>query len=70
MSRFINRPEKGGKPSTQARRYVYQVLATTLEHDLNNDSEWLYDGMDEFDIRRVRQAVKKVIVELRRKADK
>lgn len=69
MSRFEGSAEKG-KPSTQARRYVYGVMANVLEHDLNNDSEWLYAEMDEFDVRRVRIAVKKVIVEMRRKQSK
>jgi hypothetical protein len=57
----------GRKPSTEARCFVYRVLAKTLVHDLSNDSGWLYEDMDEFDRRRVRNAVQKVIVELKKK---
>jgi hypothetical protein len=65
----------GRKPSTEARRYVYRVLAQTLEYDLANGSEWLTDAgggdtLDEFDRRRVVAAAKKVIVEMRRKAER
>ncbi len=73
MSKFTG--ANGRKPSTEARRYVYAILAQTLEADLSNGSEWLSDargdnGLDEFDRRRVVAAVKKVIVEMRRKASK
>jgi len=60
--------ENGTKPSTQARKYVYQILAKALIADLDNDSRWLYEGLDEADQRRVRTAVRKVIVEMRRKS--
>lgn len=67
--------ENGRKPSTEARRYVYQVLAQTLEYDLANGAEWLTDAgggdtLNEFDKRRVVAAANKVIVEMQRKAAK
>lgn len=58
-----------GRPSAQARRYVYAVLASSLTDDLTNSEGWVFGGMeDEVDRRRARKAAKLVIAELIRKA--
>jgi hypothetical protein len=58
----------GTKPSTQARRYVYSILAAQLEFDIANGSEWMWREFDEADSRRIINATKKIIAEMRRKA--
>lgn len=63
MSRFEG--ANGYKPSTEARRYVYLRLATSLEA---NGLDCTNEGLNEFDRRRVLEATRKVIAELRRKA--
>lgn len=58
----------GRKPSAEARRYVYNVLATSIETDLGDHEGWLFGGLDdEVDRRRVKKAAKLVVAELLRK---
>lgn len=58
----------GRKPSTEARRYVYRVLAAALDEDLKNSDGWVRGGLNEFDDRRAKTAARKVYTELLRKA--
>ena len=59
----------GRKPQTEARRYVYGVLATAIENDGEDMRGWLFGGLeDEVDRRRVEKAAKAVVKEFRRKA--
>jgi hypothetical protein len=58
----------GTKPSTQARRYVYRIVAELLDGDIANGSEWMWREFDEADSRRIMNATKKIIAEMRRKA--
>ena len=71
MSKFTG--ADGRKPSTEARRYVYRRLAKLLEDELNENEGigWLWEGddIDEFDRRRIRGALMKVVAELHKKAD-
>lgn len=60
----------GRRPSAEARRYVYRVLATCLDTDLGDDEGWMLGGIDcEFDRRRVKRAAELVIEELLRKGN-
>lgn len=61
----------GRKPSTEARRYVYALLVPMLEHELRDEARhgWMFGGIDEEpDKRRLRKAIKAVMVEMRKKA--
>ena len=58
----------GRKPQTEARRYVYAVLATAIEHDGDDIRGWLFGGLEEPDRRRVEKAARAIVKELRRKA--
>lgn len=59
----------GRKPSTEARRYIYAVLAASLESDMRDPDGWVRGGIeDEFDLRRLRKEARKVFTELMRKA--
>jgi hypothetical protein len=59
----------GRRPSAEARRYVYAIVATSLENDMEDSGGWLFGGLEsEFDRRRVRKAARLVVTELRRKA--
>lgn len=61
--------DSGRKPSAEARRYVYAVMASALETDLIDPEGWVRGGLgNEFDDRRAKSAARKVITELRRKA--
>lgn len=58
----------GRKPSAEARRYIYRVLATALETDMRDHEGWMRDGItNDFDLRRLRKAAKLVVAELIRK---
>lgn len=58
----------GRRPVTEARRYIYNVLATAIGTDLEDLEGWLLGGIDEeSDRRRIRKAAKAVVAELRRK---
>jgi hypothetical protein len=63
--------DSGRRPQAEARRYVYSVLATMLDHELSPEAYdgWIFGGIKfDPDKRRLRRAVKAVIVEMRRKA--
>jgi len=67
------RGRHGRKPNTEARRYVYAILVPMLEHELNSDQRdgWMFGGIEEEpDQRRLRKAIKAVMVEMRRKASR
>jgi hypothetical protein len=56
----------GRKPQTEARRYVYRVLATVLVED----PRWFYEGIEqEPDRRRLKKAMAAVRAELLRKGE-
>ncbi len=58
----------GRRPSAEARRYVYRVLASCLDDDLDNPEGWVLGGIDdEPSQRRARKAAKLVFAELVRK---
>jgi hypothetical protein len=58
----------GRKPSAEARRYVYAVLATIIDNDMNGEQQWFLGGIDDdADRRRVRKAAKAVEAEMIRK---
>lgn len=58
----------GMKPSAEARRYIYRVMATALDTDMTDDEGWVFGGIDcEFDRRRLREAAKRVRADLLRK---
>ncbi len=61
----------GAKPQTEARRWVYGVLAAVLANDGENEQGgWLDPGdvADEFDRRRIQKAVAAVKKEMVRKS--
>lgn len=59
----------GRRPQTEARRYVYAVLASALSTDMSDPEGWVFGGMeDEFDRRRAKKAGRAIIAELLRKA--
>ena len=63
----------GRRPSAEARRYVYGVLAQILDNELGPDEKegWIFGGVeDELDRRRLTKAVKAVQKEMRRKAER
>ena len=62
----------GQLPSAEARRYVYRVLASCLEDDVQHAAEgWVFGGLEnEFDRRRAKRAAELVIKELRKKGAK
>jgi hypothetical protein len=58
----------GKKPSAEARRYVYAILAAMIDNDMSDTGQWFFGGLDnEVDRRRVRRAVKLVEAEMIRK---
>lgn len=58
----------GRKPSAEARRYVYGILAAILEHELTDADGWVFGGIElDADRRRLVRAVRLVRDELRRK---
>ena len=60
----------GRKPSAEARRYIYRMLAMSLEEKLSDGTGNPYDddGLDELDRRRIQRVGDLVVRELRRKA--
>ena len=63
----------GRKPQTEARRWVYGVLATILDNGQERgENGWFALGPegDEFDRRRLRKALNAVREELLRKASR
>lgn len=68
MTAMIFTGANGRKPSTEARRHVYRMLAQALAHDMTDMDAWVLGGIeDEVDVRRLRIAAKKVYAELKRK---
>ncbi len=60
--------ESGRKPQTEARRYVYRIVAAMLANDGTDAEGWLLGGIEEDpDRRRVRKAAKAVADEMLRK---
>lgn len=71
MSDLMFNGENGRKPTTEARRYIYRVLATALETDMTDHEGWILGGVDrEPDRRRLHIVAKKVVKELLRKGNK
>lgn len=61
---------RGSRPSTQAHKYVYRVLASALMSDLTDSGGWVLGGMDEeVDRRRAKKEARKIIAELLRKGE-
>lgn len=61
----------GLKPQTQARRYVYRIMVTMLENELESNERdgWMFGGIEqEPDVRRLTKAIKEVAAEMFRKA--
>lgn len=61
---------KSRSPYVAARRYVYSVVATTLEEDISNGSEWIFEGDDKVEIDLRLKAIESLVKEFRRKAGK
>lgn len=58
----------GRRPTAEARRYVYRVLASALREDLKDSEGWVFGGMvNEPDRRRAAKAARAIIDELIRK---
>lgn len=65
--------KSGRKPQTEARRFVYNVIATLLDNQQERGEHgWfaLGDDGDEFDRRRLRKALDAVRDEMLRKASR
>jgi hypothetical protein len=63
--------KSGRKPQTEARRYVYRIIASMLANDAVDGNGWLLGGLDEEpDRRRVKKAQRAVQLEMARKASK
>lgn len=61
----------GRRPSSEAHRYIYKVLASSLQADLNDAEGWVFGGVtQEPDRRRARKAAEVVIKELIRKGSR
>lgn len=55
------------KPSTLARRYVANSVASSIVEDLKDGNGWILGGLeDEPDIRRARAAAERLIAKLRK----
>lgn len=66
---------QGRRPQTEARRYVYAILAKMLSDELRQGDEhgggWMFGGVeDEVDLRRLKKAIKAVRSEMQRKAQR
>lgn len=71
MSELRFTGDSGRRPQAEARRYVYGVLATMLEHELTAEARdgWIFGGIEfDADRRRLRRAVRDVVKTLRRRA--
>ncbi len=51
----------------EAKRYVWQVVASSLKAEVDNGSEWLYRDLDDKDIARVQVALKEVAASIEAK---
>jgi len=59
----------GRTPQAEAKRYVYAVLETMLDHELTDREGWLFGGIEhEDDKRRLRYAIELIKVEMVRKS--
>lgn len=59
----------GLRPSAEARRYVYAVVAAALIADIEDREGWVFAGLEnDFDRRRAEKAARLVVKELLRKA--
>lgn len=71
MSALRFNSNDGRKPQTEARRYVYNVIAAMLENEFNEPDcydGWMFGGIEqEPDRRRLTKAIKSVIAEMLRK---
>lgn len=61
-----------GRPSTQARRYVYQILVAMLDAQLNHHPEniegWMFGGIEhEADRRRVSKEIRRCMADFARR---
>lgn len=71
MSELLFNGHGGRKPQTEARRYVYRIIALMLSHELRDENRdgWMFGGVEqEQDRRRVEKAIKSVRSEMKRKA--
>ena len=60
----------GRRPSAEARRYVYRVLASSLDMDLKDPDGWVRGGIEKLaDVRLAIEAARKIEAELRRKGN-
>lgn len=65
--------DSGRRPQAEARRYVYGILATMLEHELTPEERdgWIFGGIEfDADRRRLKRAVRDVVAVLRKKAQR
>lgn len=63
----------GHRPQAEAQRYVYRMAARMLEHEFHPDEAhgWIFGGIEtEVDQRRVKKALKQVITEMERRANR
>lgn len=63
----------GRQPQAEARRYVYNVMCAMLANEFSPDQRdgWMFGGIEyEADLRRLKKALRAVMAELRRKADR
>lgn len=71
MRELLFRGTNGHKPTTQARKYIYRILATALETDMTDPEGWVLGGVEqEPDRRRLHIVAKKVVAELQRKGNR
>ena len=70
MSELKFNGASGRKAQTEARRYVYRCLATTLEQDIDGSGAgYLHDDLEyEADRRRAIKAARAILRELTKKA--
>lgn len=68
MSQFNG--DSGRKPQTEARRYVYAVLAAIIANERRDRGGWFFGGIeDEFDKRRLNKALDAVYREMLRRKE-
>jgi hypothetical protein len=53
--------------AAEAKRYVWQVVASSLKAEVDNGSAWLYEDLDDKDIARVQVALKEVAASIEAK---
>jgi hypothetical protein len=71
MMALLFNSENGRKPQTEARRYVYKIIASFIDNELTHEgARWFLDGVEqEPDQRRVRKALRAVRAEMLRKGN-